>query len=914
MTRRSRPRTPARGAAGALALGGLVALGGAGCGQGDARREVLTVAVERRPVVERFRFRGRLRPKTRTAVKSPFDSTLLTRADHGRPVRAGEVVATVDPVPHQRSLEVLQAELETARSDLVLARLEVDERRTQLEGGLASARRAVERAKVSLRALVRGRDVVGILRQTLKLELDRKTLARLERELADQAPYVAKGFVSKAEVADLENRIESMRLGLEKGAADLALLKAGPTDDKVADRALNVAVAEAKVRRAQADLVSGMAKVEGQLGRAEKRVAELERQEAERLEKIAACSMVAPADGVFLASEVWMWGTQVQVGGRAWADVPVGHVAEGGTLIVVFPVGERHLDLVPVGTRLKVVPVADRRSSFDAVVDKVDRVAHFDDDDPVGVRWLEVTAALEVGPEQYGPLRPGASVEVERIRGEGEETLALPSGALAGGGVRLPDGSFRPVELGRVGLDWAEVVSGLLPGERVALPGAETRVVRRAEVTRGDLVESYEENGTLAAGSQEILYNNWGQDWRTKITWLIDEGSEVEAGTVCVKLDPGDLENEIESKREGVALAEAQREKSRAEAASALEAKDDALVVARSNVDFLEANLVLLRAGKSAEEKARLEADLAALRVDEASAAEKLKVTREMAGKGLAGAQEAAKAEETWLRARNAAKVKQLELELARMGSTESELTLAEMDLDDARAKVASLEAERAALARRQQLEGEREDANLRSKQQDLARKQLQLRRYDLAPARAGTVVYRRHRNDTGQEEPYKAGSFARRGAGIVTVADLSDSKVEGLVSEEIAWRVKVGQPARFWLPSFPEERYAAKVVALGHLPRQIPDSDGERGLEIELAVEQSSRRLQPGVRVRFEVELARLEGALLVPLGAVRERDGVAWVEDSRGQRREVEVLGRDRNHAALAGGVEVGEVVHVP
>ena len=73
---------------------------------------------------------------------------------------------------------------------------------------------------------------------------------RLDEEIAEQTPAVAKGFVAAEDVEDLE--LERRSKGQELAAAeiDLELVRRGATPDRLADSRLNVAQGEAGVRRA----------------------------------------------------------------------------------------------------------------------------------------------------------------------------------------------------------------------------------------------------------------------------------------------------------------------------------------------------------------------------------------------------------------------------------------------------------------------------------------------------------------------------------------------------------------------------------------------------------------------------------------------------------------------------------------
>ncbi|MEX0884929.1 MAG: efflux RND transporter periplasmic adaptor subunit [Phycisphaeraceae bacterium] len=62
-------------------------------------------------------------------------------------------------------------------------------------------------------------------------------------------------------------------------------------------------------------------------------------------------------------------------------------------------------------------------------------------------------------------------------------------------------------------------------------------------VTRGDLTISVTESGTLRHRDQTIVANE--VEGRTTILWIVDEGTEVEAGDLLVELDSSDMEDRL---------------------------------------------------------------------------------------------------------------------------------------------------------------------------------------------------------------------------------------------------------------------------------------------------------------------------------------------------------------------------------
>jgi multidrug resistance efflux pump len=898
-----------------VAGGVLLALGGCGSAS-KTQEEGPTISLEPRIIQEVFRYHGRLKPTQRIQIRSPFDSTLLSWEEHGRRVEKGQVVARVDATPHEQELLVLDAERVKSQGELEEANFNLEATRASQIEEIRKARMRLARAEVSYQSLVRGRDWVGILRMTREQEVDQKKLARLKREVKLQAPQVEKGFVSQQEIDNLHGEIRQLELGIRRRSLDLELLQKGPEADRVADKALEVAKAKAQVKKAQDRAKAQERLAAGPEKRALEAIEEIDKQIKKRREEIAKCQIMAPQAGVFQRAQGGFFTSErLDVGMRAWSFAPIGWITTGGECQIEFWVPEAHLPLLHPEKELTFQVVADQRQSYPARLLSVAQVASLKAEDPRKVRWLAVRASILLPPEQYGPIKPGLNVIVVLAEETKEKVPSLPARTLTGESVTLAGGELRSLEIGRVGLEYLEVRGGLLPGEAVRLlrlDGAEgsTRV---AAVKRGDLVETYEESGVLSADSQQVLYANEVRDWRTKINWMAPEGSEVTTGAVCVKFDPGDFANEISSLEDEVAQLQASLDKVEVESQATVNALTETIRVDEARLDWVRSKRKVIMAGSSPEEKAKAQAKLAELEVDAKGLAKKLEVTRKMAGKGFAGSQEVEELEERTLQAKARVEVAALELELVNQGAATSERELARLEEEDVAAQLAFTRAELERGRRRREITLATANASLAAKQQDLKRRKYQLAGYHLRAGRGGVVVYRTH-SENGEKIKFKSGSFARRSEGVVAVADLSRSRIEGLVSEEVAWRVKPGQEARFWLPSFPEERYQAEVVHLGGAPQEIPDGAGEQGFEVSLKVLKRSARLQPGMRVRFEIVLEKLPDQLQVPLVALRSEQGKTLVTMQDGQVRGIKIGGRDREFAAVLEGLREGEKVRVP
>lgn len=195
------------------------------------------------------------------------------------------------------------------------------------------------------------------------------------------------------------------------------------------------------------------------------------------------------------------------------------------------------------------------------------------------------------------------------------------------------------------------------------------------------------------------------------------------------------------------------------------------------------------------------------------------------------------------------------------------ELEKARLDLELATAKVAYLRrkgqaARRSVDAELERWRSQRDRAEGRVAEITAAIGQLTV----LAP-RTGTVIY----ETSWQGEKKKVGDGAWRGETVLQVASLAQMEAAGEVDEVDASRVAVGQPVSLRLDAQADVELRGSIREISRtVQRQSPDNP-LKVVRLEIALEpREGARLRPGMRFRGNVETARVEGVLLVPLEAI--------------------------------------------
>ena len=164
----------------------------------------------------------------------------------------------------------------------------------------------------------------------------------------------------------------------------------------------------------------------------------------------------------------------------------------------------------------------------------------------------------------------------------------------------------------------------------------------------------------------------------------------------------------------------------------------------------------------------------------------------------------------------------------------------------------------------------------------------------------AGTVLFEVNRQ--GQKK--RVGDDVYRRHTIMTLPDLKSLKVAGRVAEIDAGRIRLGQEAIVNFDGIPDQTFRGEISKMANLFQKASFDRPVKVLEVTVELDQVDlERMRPGMATRLQVVIDRFEGALAVPLSAIKNEGGKSyvWVKGKEGPiRREVE-LGQNNGVVAL-------------
>lgn len=462
----------------------------------------------------------------------------------------------------------------------------------------------------------------------------------------------------------------------------------------------------------------------------------------------------------------------------------------------------------------------------------------------------------------------------------GESLTAMPSPASGGTQPEsIDDGETSPSSSrGRwirrsvigVGMIAAVASAGAIIPATLSMPSDDSMMTH--SIGRSDLSVSVIEQGTLESSENtEVVCKVRGFN---TVTWVIENGSIVNAGDELVRLDTKVIEEEVSLTKTNTHIAQATLERSKADVAKS-EIAIDAYLKGRyrSQLKTLERELEIAKSNLQTAQKV----------YDQAN---------KMFWRGYITELEVQSNAFAVTQAELELKVKETELDVLQRYTKDMEMETLNGNLTANRSK---LEADKAGLAmdtaRRDRAIDELENCVIRAE-------------------RSGLVIYPSAAAWKSTPD-ITEGANVRKDQVLLLMPDLSKMQVKVGIHESIVDRVKKGLVAKVTLP---DRTLYAKVSYVASITRPAGWWTGnvvKYDTIIDLPADEG---LKPGMSAEVEIILATHKDVLTIPVAAVvATNDGdFCWVKSSEGtQRRKLQLGDSNDVFIVVESGLEEGDEV---
>ncbi|MBN1515135.1 HlyD family efflux transporter periplasmic adaptor subunit [Candidatus Sumerlaeota bacterium] len=410
------------------------------------------------------------------------------------PVKKGDVVIEISRDSHDKRLDQLKQDLETAQKDLALSREELEIKKS---GNMSSIKNSAHDLENARESMAQYRDMESRQRKkTLRNAIDEAVedydaaVAKL-KEARDNKNSVQAGGMESEELEQLERQVneaqqqlEQRRTSLENAQYQLRIFRQYQHPQKM--DSLQEAVDRAKLvlDRTIVQAKGSVVQEESMMRNLQNSIAQTEQKIKEISEDLDNLTLRAPADGIVSlgAPESINYGGYIpvpQVGINVYSGQILATIPVLSKMIVKTRIPETHRSKIKEGQlALIYVPAVDNlemSGSIEMVSQMTEKLNPWEGGDE-GVKYYPI----EIGVENVDPrITPGLTAKVEIIIDEVQDALYLPfecvylDGDQAWCDVWINKQIVpRKIEAGRASMHYVEILSGLEEREQVLLnPG-----------------------------------------------------------------------------------------------------------------------------------------------------------------------------------------------------------------------------------------------------------------------------------------------------------------------------------------------------------------------------------------------------------------------------------------------------------
>jgi HlyD family secretion protein len=447
-------------------------------------------------------------------------------------------------------------------------------------------------------------------------------------------------------------------------------------------------------------------------------------------------------------------------------------------------------------------------------------------------------------------------------------------------------------------------------------------------VLRGDLHVTVAEAATLKAKRAQRIWPDI--DGRSKIAWLIEEGTVVDSGDTLVLLETEDLKQNIDNTEIQFQAAAS----ARVQAAELLDIQkrqnESDLQAARVRLEIANLELARYREGEIPRltREAKLKLDKA--QVDLQLAKEDLVGMDEYVEKGYFTKKDFETRKLAERQAADALETATKDLQLLEKYTIPRDLAQKQSDVDQAKTgfdlatmKAASELAKKTADLNERSFTEQRRLASLNDLKARLSKMTLR------APGR-GMVVYGDDRQ-WWMRGDIQVGMDVWRGRVLMTLPDLDEIEALVSINEVDLDKVQIGQNAAITLDAYGALRFRGRVTRIASLADRQGGRFGSDVRTFEVTVEfdmadarqvlagvdkapNNGNKLRPGMSAKVEIDVTTLTNVLYVPVDAVYEVGGAHGCYVLRGGEpvwQPVEIGPSNRTHVEIKRGLSEGERV---
>lgn len=435
-------------------------------------------------------------------------------------------------------------------------------------------------------------------------------------------------------------------------------------------------------------------------------------------------------------------------------------------------------------------------------------------------------------------------------------------------------------------------------------------------VPRGSFNVTLVENGTLVAKESQKL--STGTDSSAKLTFLVEEGKQVEQDEVLARLDTSELVTEQEQIVLDIVAAEANLDNARNELE--IQKTDNAAAIEKAGIALDKARKELERYvdGDAPGERRKLEVAISEAETNHGRSRKKhedsqLLFEQEYINKSQLEL-DRIEFERTVVQLEGARRDLQMfEKYTLPMTTTEKQVAVRDAERE---ARNAELRAQSA--QRQKEVNVEQNDKRLKRLQERLEKNQEEIAKMEVKAPTPGIILYG-DPDEPWQRDNIRLGGEIWGGMVLFTLPDLRVMQVKLQVHEADVNKVRPGQSCTVTMDTYPGVALQGEVTKVASIAGSGNpwERDAEvKKFDVSVTLKDGAElALKPGVSAKAEIFVERREDVVHVPLQCVFPREGRSWCwvpgADGQPQAREVVTGVSNDQFVEIASGLQPGEQV---
>lgn len=430
-------------------------------------------------------------------------------------------------------------------------------------------------------------------------------------------------------------------------------------------------------------------------------------------------------------------------------------------------------------------------------------------------------------------------------------------------------------------------------------------------VQRRTLEDRIVERGSIE--SQNTVYGKCEVRNRTKITFIVPEGTQVEKGDVVAKFETTETENDIRDKEVEINTAKG----ALAEAQQALEiqrAKNETDIdTAKLAYELAKIDLVKYREGTFVAEKKDLDRAIKEAEAELEKVSDEKNNIQDLVKKGYRTPQQLREYQLRELTFQF--QVERDKQKLMVLEKYEKERQLVELNAkarDNKRAwdrAIKSAEAEeRKALAA---VSNAKQGVAILEEQMGQLKKQLE--KCTLTATQNGTLAYANERWYDASDR-IREGLEVYSGKSIYFLPDMTRMQVKAQIHESVIDRIKVDLKAQIRLEGFSDQLLDGTVTSVAGMAASSYGSVQNYDTIIKINKLPDDLAVKPGMTAEVDILVGTFKDVVAVPVGAITEHFGQNFVYVQQGsafERRRIEIDRSTHSFVEVIKGLDKGEIV---